>query len=108
MMAGGTVINLPERLSDQPHGIILHWQGYTGSQTQNGNHSYQFIPKEHAAFGGGVGHIMSVSDGTILGCKYLYVTNTKITGHENNNLSFDLGDVTFANNRWVLTQIISF
>lgn len=106
MMAAGTVITLPEPLSSQSHGIVLHWQGYSSGASQNGNHSYQYIPREHADFGGGVGHTMSVSDGTIVGCKYVYVTDTTITGHANNNSSFDRGGVTFANNRWVLTQII--
>lgn len=107
MMAAGTVITLSETLSSQSHGIVLHWQGYSSEETQNGNHSYQYIPRKHADFGGrGVGHTMSISDGTIVGCKYIYVTDTTITGHANNNSSSNRGGITFANNCWVPTQII--
>lgn len=106
-MMGSSRIDLPVRLSEQAHGLILHWQGYNGTSAQNGNHSYQVVPREHAAFGGGVLHLMGTTSS--LCRKYLYVTDTEIKGHDDNGKG-DITDsgATFNNDDWVLTQVIAF
>ena len=85
-------ISLSEAISAQPNGIILGWSYVT---TESYNWNYTFIPKYHALSrsGNGVDCVLATT-GSVYH-KYVYPTDTSITGHEKNgqtSVSFESGN----------------
>ena len=100
---------LSEGVYEQTNGIVLIFSEYRdGAVVNNTWHSF-FVPKEMVVLHGGAGHCfqMSTSNLAYYATKYLYISNTKITGHDNNTLtgSTDSG-ITKACNRFVLRYVI--
>lgn len=100
---------LSANVSSCPTGIVLHWQAYENGATQNYDHVYQFIPKNHVvvASGKGITCLMTNAAGSKIGRKYVYVHDDNIVGNSNNTATGTASGITFANNYWVLTQIIA-
>ena len=108
-MKASQSLTLSQTISSQRNGIILHWQGYKDGSLQSYNHSYHFIPKTHVAKYSGQGIEMMGSDGEFgsVWSKYVYVTNTKITGSNyNEQTGTGSSGIKYANNSMVLTQVI--
>lgn len=108
-MVANQTANLAYNVSTCPTGIVLHWQPYTSSTTQNYNHTYYFVPKTHVASYNGTGVVVQLGnhDFSNMASKYLYISNDHITGHANNTATGTGSGITYANNKWVLTQIIA-
>lgn len=106
-MTDGHTINLKEAVSVQRHGIVLVFCAYNG--TEDTNYSWQsfFVPKELVAASTS-GHTFTLSRGkfTYTGTKYLYIGDTSITGHADNNLTGTNNGITYANNKFVLRYVI--
>ena len=107
-MLASQTINLSESISSQPNGIILVWKRYADGAAQNDNIVTHFIHKFVVSAYSGRGHNLSLgtSDFTKLGCKYLYISDDSITGNDNNSKTGTANGVTFANDYWVLTDVI--
>lgn len=101
-MTESQTITLSEAVSAQPNGIILVWSWYEDSAVDNSCFVHTFIPKHHTLNHASCGvcceaicmygHMM----------KYVYVHDTKVTGHFSNNDTLAYGGVTQANNKFVL------
>ena len=100
---------LSEAVYDQTNGIVLIFSEYRdGAAVNNTWHQY-FVPKEMVVLHGGAGHCfqMSTSNLAYYATKYLYISNTKITGHDNNSLTgSSTCGITKTCNRFVLRYVI--
>lgn len=100
-------ITLKEAISAQRNGIVLVFCAYDG--TGDTNHSWQsfFVPKRLAALTTSE-HTFVLSTGkfTYTGTKYLYINDTTIIGHADNNLTGSNNGITYANNKFVLRYVI--
>lgn len=106
-MTESHTIGLLEPVSEQRHGIILVFCAY--NDTSDTNYSWQsfFVPKQLVALSSS-GHTFTLSRGkfTYAGTKYLYINNTSISGHADNNLTGTNNGITYANNKFVLRYVI--
>lgn len=108
-MTAGHTATLSEAVNVQPNGIVVVFSEYRdGAAVNNTWHSY-FVPKQMVSLHGGAGHCFQLSTSNLAyyGTKYLYISNTKITGHDNNSLtgSTDCG-ITKTCNRFVMRYVI--
>ena len=110
-MHNGQSITLPQAISAQPNGIVLAFSYYepSGAGACDYNWHYFFVPKLHVSkhSNKGVDFHLIGHTGNSSGHKYLYITDTVITGHVNNSGETTAGTYyTFANNYWVLRYVI--
>jgi len=108
-MAANHTANLAYNVSTCPTGIVLHFQPYTSSTTQNYNHIYYFVPKEHVASYNGTGVVVQLGNPNFsnMASKYLYISNDHITGHANNTATGTNSGISYNNAAWVMTQVIA-
>lgn len=106
-MTEGHTIKLSEAVSAQPHGIVLVFSAYNG--TEDTNYSWQsfFVPKQLVALSTS-GHTFTLGRGrfTYTGTKYLYINDTSISGHADNDATGASNGITYANNKFVLRYVI--
>lgn len=106
-MTEGHIITLKEAVSAQRHGIVLVFCAYNG--TDDTNYSWQsfFVPKQLVALSTS-GHTFNLSREkfTYTGTKYLYIKDTSIVGHADNNLTGSNNGITYANDKFVLRYVI--
>lgn len=95
-------------ISQQTNGIMLIWSAYDNNQAQNYDFVMEYIPKEWVSMHStrGVSKTMSTGDFTKVGAKYLYFTDTTITGNVNNSGSGTASGIQYKNYYWVLRYII--
>lgn len=88
-MNASTTITLSEAISAQPHGVVFVWSHYdlTNATVDNHNWNSNFIPKYVVANHQGTGHDCVVSSAGSIYHKYLYISDTSITGYSKNNNS---------------------
>lgn len=84
---------------------------YSSSTAQNYGWNFCFIPKYHAAHHNGSGVVCNIwnSTGNACGVKYLYVYDTQIVGHTNNDESSTTmsgSNVIRANTSFVMRYVI--
>ena len=106
-MTAGHTANLLEPVSDQPNGIVLVFSAYESATDTNYGWQCFFVPKQLVALSTS-GHTFELSRGkhTRKGTKYLYIYDTYITGHADNNLTGTSNGITYANNKFVLRYVI--
>ena len=106
-MLSNQTINLSELVSEQVNGIVLVWKRYADGAVQPDDIVTHFIHKLVVAANGGIGHNLQLgtSGFTKLGCKYLYISDDKIVGNDNNNKTGTVNGVTYANDYWVLAEV---
>lgn len=99
--------NLSEAVSAQPNGIVLVFCAYNGSNDTNYSWQSFFVPKQLVALSTAA-HTFILSRGKFayVGTKYLYINDTSITGHADNNLTGTNNGITYANNKFVLRYVI--
>lgn len=100
-------ITLKEAISAQRNGIVLVFCTYDGTGDTNYNWQSFFVPKRLAALTTSE-HTFVLSTGkfTYTGTKYLYINDTTIIGHADNNLAGSNNGITYANNKFVLRYVI--
>ena len=100
-------ITLKEAISAQRNGIVLVFCTYDGTGDTNYNWQSFFVPKRLAALTTSE-HTFALSTGkfTYTGTKYLYINDTTIIGHADNNLTGSNNGITYANNKFVLRYVI--
>ena len=103
-MRANQTINLSESISDQTNGVVLVFCAYHTEGGQNHSWSTHFIPKAmitNSLYGGG-GQCFLMS-GTYLdnfALKYLYIYDSTINGHANNEATgTGASGIAYANNK---------
>lgn len=106
-MTAGHTANLTEAVSAQRHGIVLVFSAYESADDTNYGWQCFFVPKQLVALSTS-GHTFELSRGkhTRKGTKYLYIYDTHIDGHADNNLTGTSNGITYANNKFVLRYVI--
>lgn len=107
-MHGTQTISLAENISGQGHGIVLVWSRYdtTNHVARDEQFTYSFIPKYHVALFSGKGVACPISTPWAKASKYLYIADASITGHEWNDDTRTVGNVTDNNGAFVLRAVI--
>lgn len=108
-MNANQTATLSEAVAAQPNGIVLVFsEYYDGAATNTAFHTI-FVPKKVVSSHGGVGHCiqMSTSNLAYFATKYLYISDTKIAGHANNELTgASTCGITRTCNRFVMRYVI--
>ena len=100
--------NFSQTVSKQPHGIVLVFRGYN-SGVQNGDWHSFFVSKHEVAQHGKQGHcfFLSRTPSVMFATKYIYISDNKLTGHDNNSKSETTSEgITYRNNRYVLQYVL--
>lgn len=108
-MTAGHTIDLPEAISKQRAGIVLVFSEYIDGAVADQSFHTRFIPKMLVSRHSGKAQCiqMSTSNLAFFATKYLYITDTQITGHANNNQTIQgTCGITCTNNRFVLRYVI--
>lgn len=108
-MTSGHTITLSEKVSAQPSGISLVFSEYVDGEVKNTTFVSFFISKKVVSSHGGCGHCfqMCTSNLAYFATKYLYISDAKIVGHDNNGLSgTGTTGITYNNKRFVLRYVI--
>lgn len=107
-MTATQTVNLPEAVSAQKNGIILVFSEYKdGAASDSAFHCF-FVPKIQVATQPGKDYVFTLATSKFahLATKCVYIHDTKIVGHADNNQT-GTGDsgVKFTNNRFVLRYV---
>lgn len=108
-MTSGHTITLSEKISAQPSGICLVFSEYVDGAVKNTTFVSCFVSKKVVSAHGGCGHCfqMATSNLGYFATKYLYISDAKIVGHDNNGLTgTGTTGITYTNNRFVLRYVI--
>lgn len=108
-MTSGHTINLAEKVSDQRSGISLVFSEYVDGESKNTSFVSYFVSKRLVSNHGGCGHCfqMCTSNLAYFATKYLYISDAKIVGHDNNGLTgTGATGIKYTNNRFVLRYVI--
>lgn len=108
-MTSGHTIALAEKISDQRNGISLVFSEYVDGEVKNTSFVSYFISKRLVSNHGGCGHCfqMCTSNLAYFATKYLYISDAKIVGHDNNGLTgTGTTGIKYTNNRFVLRYVI--
>lgn len=110
-MNGSQSVTLSEPVSSQLTGIVLVWRQYSNGSALAGSAHYQYVPKSAVADypGMGTGCLMTSATASVIGSKYVYVSDSTIKGHEANDRdATTLGSgLTVTPSAWVLTDVYS-
>lgn len=108
-MTSGHTVTLSEAISKQNNGIVLGFSAYTdGAVGDYWWHNF-FVPKSVVVDQPGTGHCFTMAAGnfSLVAMKYLMISDTKITGHNNNNLEGTAASgITYTNSRFVLRYVL--
>lgn len=108
-MTSGHTAELSEKISAQPTGINLVFSEYYDGETKNQTFISCFVSKKLVNLHGGCGHCFTLCNSTLnyFATKYLYISDNKIVGHDNNKAT-GTGNtgITYTNNRFVLRYVI--
>lgn len=107
-MTAGHTANLSQKVSAQPHGIVLVFSRYANGAVDDVNFNSFFVPKYLVDQKSGYGStfIMAGSAFGAIATKYLYIHDEKITGNADNNATGTANGITYANNTFVLRFVI--
>ena len=99
---------LSETVSEQLTGIVLVFSRIVDGVVQDTNFHQFFISKAFINAKNGYGHtfILSANKFLTIATKYLYVSDTHITGHADNSATGTANGITYANNSFVLRYVI--
>lgn len=111
-MNASQTATLSEAISSQPNGIVLVFSPYTSSTSRNYGWTMFFIPKYMVATYGSANngfdfHMFRGASFQKAGGKYIFISDTTITGYDN-NVNTGTGDtgIVYTNDYWVLRYVI--
>lgn len=106
-MQSGQTATLSESVLEQANGISLIFSLYSDSEAKNQEFFSFFIPKAFCDLHNTKGLVVQLHSPWGNSVKYLYVGNTSIVGHtNNNNASLTVGGITYNNRRFVMRYVI--
>lgn len=107
-MTADHTAELSEPILDQPSGIVLTFSRYENGAALDTNFHHFFIPKAFVIQKKGYGHtfFMVANKLAVVATKYLYINNTNIAGHADNNLTGTANGITYNNAGFVLRYVI--
>lgn len=100
--------NFSKPVSQQPHGILLIFRGYDGNALNADWHTF-FVSKKEISSHQGQGHsfFLSHTPCTNFSTKYIYIYDTYLRGHANNNQSgTGSNGVKYTNNKYALQYVV--
>lgn len=99
---------LSEKISEQPHGIVLIFSEYKDDTVQEYGWNHFFIPKSWISGHEGYGCAFTMNAGNFgaVCCKYLYVFDGKITGADSNKAYGTNNGITYDNRRYMLRYVM--
>lgn len=108
-MTADHTAELSEKISAQPTGINLVFSEYYDGEVKNQTFISCFVTKKLVNAHAGCGHCFMLCNSTLnyFATKYLYISDDKIVGHDNNKAT-GTGNtgITYTNNRFVLRYVI--
>lgn len=110
-MSASQYVDLAEPISQQPNGILLVWSAYTGGSAKNQGWHTTYIPKymieqnpSDCKISTGM---MCTSDFGVVGTKVLIITDTRLTGYDQNTVSgTGASGISYNNSYYVLRYVI--
>lgn len=108
-MTSGHTATLSEPISKQKNGIVLVFSEYVDGAIADQSFHTRFIPKMMVSMHAGKAHCIQLTTSNLayFATKYLYISDDKITGHNNNSLTgTGACGITYTNNRFVLRYVI--
>lgn len=107
-MTSGHTVTLAEPVSRQRTGIVLVFSEYVNGAVSDQSFSCRFIPKMMVSKHNGKAQCIQLSTSNLeyFATKYLYISDDKITGHDNNSMTGTGSGITYTNNRFVLRYVI--
>lgn len=108
-MSSGHSCTLSEAISVQTNGIVLVFSEYVDEAISNTAFHSRFVPKKLVASHAGTGHCIQLSSYNLsyFATKYLYISDTKISGHDDNVLAgSSTCGITRTGKRFVLRYVI--
>ena len=109
-MNASQTATLSQKVSEQQHGIVLVWQAYDNGSAKPWHYNFCFVPKWQAITNPGRGVSMWLTNdvGSQVASKYIYISDDRITGHNNNGSGeTERGSgIYVTNNHWVLTCVL--
>lgn len=109
VLPASQAVTFSENASAQPNGIVLVFSYYNGSEALDYSWHTFFIPKYLINAHEGSGHDLPLSRNAIdnFGTKYVYIHNTKVVGHANNEKSgTGSTGIKYDNSKWCLRYVI--
>jgi hypothetical protein len=105
-MTGDQTANLSEPVSEQRHGIVLAFCYYNGTGDTNWEWHLEFVPKYMIGLTTSR-YCFSMFRGcfSYAATKNLYISDTQIRGHDDNNKTGTANGITYANNKFVLRYV---
>ena len=99
---------LSEKISEQPHGIVLIFSEYKDDTVQEYGWNHFFIPKSWISGHEGYGCAFTMNAGNFgaVCCKYLYIFDGKITGADSNKGNGSNNGITYDNRRYMLRYVM--
>ena len=101
-------IELNDKISNQPNGIVITFSRGDGYDPYDNNFHHFFVPKSFIKDYIGYGHtyLLASSDFSVVGTKYLYINDQKITGNANNSIaSTGTSGIKYTNYGFVLRRV---
>lgn len=108
-MTAGHTAPLAEKVSQQRAGIVLVFSEFIDGAASDTAFHTRFIPKALVSTHPGRGHCIQLSSSnlTYFSTKYLYISDDKIVGHDNNGLiATGASGISYDNKRFVLRYVI--
>ena len=107
-MTAGHTVNLSEKITEQPSGVVLVFSKYESGAVADNNFQFFFVPKTfiNSFKGYGCTFVMAANRFVTVATKYLYINDAYITGHADNNLTGTANGITFNNASFVMRYVI--
>lgn len=109
-MNGSQTATLSQPVSAQPTGIVIVFSPYASGTGQNFDWQRFFVSKAFVANHNAQGSVFLLSNTVFdqFGAKYLYISNTNIRGHDNNQLGVKTAGsgVKYQNTMYVMRYVI--
>lgn len=102
-------ITFAEPVSKQPTGVVFVFSAYSDGAPQNHSFNSFFVPKQVIALQSGMGHCFQMCNLTlnVFAVKYLYITDTGVTGNAANDETGTANSgITYNNKYFVLRYVI--
>jgi len=108
LMTAAQSVTFSEPMNQQQSGIVLVFSRYISGTAQDYYYNVHFVPKQLIATtpSSSLSFIMATAKFEAIAAKYLIITNTGITGNDQNDDTGTANGVTFANNSFALRYVI--